>query len=274
MCTGIVVAAVRDRAEPASLTHTMATKNLGRSALEGGRYGHYQVRVREIESSFRTANRGYTRRAEVDPDTYDEDSDPVRHPKSKRGNQTDKLSGIYRMLDGMVGRPWAKVRAEIAEKFDARTLAGRHVLHDHILKDIAPHEDVEHSYGGGRYSHYYVDRYGIFRERAERQYPQYKRQRISRDAFNKIAAWLDGRGIIRSGSKLYWGHPQVRIEIQPNYDNVPIYHRLISMFDRVLVIPWRQERELKGKDLAFFQGLPDFVASALIALDIQHEAAA
>lgn len=122
----------------------MATKYLGRTAIEGGRTGWYKNRVDHHERAFRNENRVALHR--VCANDADEASLPVLHPKSKRGNQTDKLRPVWRMLDTFVGRPWAKVFAEICEKFDSRTLTGRHVLHDHIMQSIDPHAYVVRSW--------------------------------------------------------------------------------------------------------------------------------
>ena len=65
-----------------------------------------------------------------------ESSDPLRRPRVGK-SFSDKLGPAQRWLLGQVGRPWSKVHAELTSRFDARTTAGRHILHDHLLRSVA-----------------------------------------------------------------------------------------------------------------------------------------
>lgn len=264
----------------------MATKYLGRTAIEGGRTGYYKHRVDHHERAFRNENRVSLHR--VTANDADEASLPLLHPKSKRGNQTDKLRPVYRMLDANVGRPWAKVFAEICEKFDGRTLAGRHVLHDHIMQVIDPHAFVERSWYFK--NSYYVDAHGIFRKRAREPYPKFPR--IERTLADEVQAWLGSRGITAIGKKLFWAVPSepVFLAFEPThgvtYSEFTRAHKLrfevvgpkpkkllwpyVAPWDAKpkekpeLQVSWGRGKPLPAVDVAFFKSLPKTVQTAIL----------
>lgn len=180
----------------------MATKNLGRTALEGGRTNYYKSTCRAIERSLRTANRGYAQQALW----LEEDlpSAPVRRPFGKKGNQTDKLTPVRAFMSKQAGRPWAEVRAELFSRFDPKTLAGRHILFDHILKDVS--EGGDHL--AAVFADWYVDHDGVLRERTR---PRYQRGNYSLTAPQR--EWLRSfvnRKVTLSQGVLFWARPVVR----------------------------------------------------------------
>jgi hypothetical protein len=102
----------------------MATKDLARTAIEGGRayrncwdrrHSHARVRSgeRNVEASLR----------------YRTDFDDLIMPERERVPVSfhDKLSAPERWLARQSGRPWSLVRSELFARFDRRTTAGRHV---------------------------------------------------------------------------------------------------------------------------------------------------
>lgn len=132
----------------------MATKDLSRTVIEGGRYwgngwdrrhSHGQQRVREHAVSARLV-----RGADYDSTLY-----PQRRPIYRE--HADKLSAAERWLERHVGRSWSKTRSELFARFDIRTTAGRHVLFDHLLSDVEGERTA-------RYPKYRVDRFGILRK--------------------------------------------------------------------------------------------------------------
>lgn len=258
----------------------MATKYLGRTAIEGGRTGWYKNRVDHHERAFRNENRVSLHR--VTANDADEASLPILHPKSKRGNQTDKLRPVWRMLDTFVGRPWAKVFAEICEKFDGRTLAGRHVLHDHILRSIDPHAFVERPWFWR--NSYYVDPYGIFRKREKERYP--KVPRIAKSLADEVSFWLGSRGITVIGKKLFWAVPSEPVFLAfESYDTVSNKFRfeVVGPKPKKLLWPyatpwdakspkerteervsWGRGKALPAADVAFFKALPKAVQASIV----------
>jgi hypothetical protein len=134
----------------------MSTKNLARTILEAGRSGGgwglradnraERAKVRQALSALRQAD----------------EADDLLLPVMKKNNRwlDDKLGAPERWLASHVGRPWSKVRSEMFARFDTRTLAGRHIVHDHMLDWVAESPRL-----GCRCQppKFVVDRHGILR---------------------------------------------------------------------------------------------------------------
>jgi hypothetical protein len=112
----------------------MATKNLARTVIEGGRTGYYKSSVETLTSEERAATKEFLRTVRNDPERADEIVNPVRKPVSV--SFADKLRPMYRFMDSKLGQNWSKVRSELFRRFDTRTTPGRHVLFDHLLRDV------------------------------------------------------------------------------------------------------------------------------------------
>jgi hypothetical protein len=176
----------------------MATKNLARSIIEGGRSGHYKAECARRMSEERSAWRAQARAIVLDPESYDEEV------PAKRGHVlvdfSDKLSIIHRFLLSNVGRSWDEVRSELFDKFDIRTTPGRHVLFDHLLRDVADSpEEYDRAWGGP--PKFFRDGDGKLRET---EYwtknhwwpPQKKEPQVDLRA---VAAWLGSVKVGRAG---------------------------------------------------------------------------
>lgn len=206
----------------------MATKNIARSALEGGRHGYNKWERRYSHNEERTEARDYCRRVEVDPDFADEDVIDAIRPIRKEF--TDKLSPMHRWLEKQVGRSWADVRSEVAEKFDTRTTAGRHITYDHLLREVVDTESGFDNYGcmmnpnvdvvserrpyhRGGYSTYYVDENGILCEHPDSYRNRYRNGyysayvRLSEKQLSDYGEWLNGNIIGEKGGKYCWFVP-------------------------------------------------------------------
>ena len=111
----------------------MSTKNLSRTVIEGGRSRYNRFERRHSNALERTWERQLSARllAGADP----EEALYRRRPTVYAGF-SDKLAPARRWLLRQVGRPWSKVRSELFARFDSRTTAGRHVLHDHLLRAV------------------------------------------------------------------------------------------------------------------------------------------
>jgi hypothetical protein len=127
---------------------------------------------------------------------------------------TDKLSPMYRWLSSQVGRPWDEVRSDVAKTFDTRTTAGRHIVHDHLLRSVEVTPDLRYGryyYGPEDYTQsysrydFYVDVDGILREKTVIR----RRNTEKVPAFNtaQIANWLSGRVVGKVGNKYFWFIP-------------------------------------------------------------------
>lgn len=188
----------------------MATKNLARTVIEGGRRGYNKWERRYSHKETRADEKAYI--SEVKEDTenwYDYDIEPTR-PVWKEFS--DKLGPMYRWLHAQVGRLWNDVRSEVAEKFDTRTTAGRHITYDHLLSSVEEVPNLNYR----RYSYrpedwttsyyrndFYVDDDGYLRSKTHIS------RKIKKETFdgNSIANWLSGRVVGFVGNKLFWFTP-------------------------------------------------------------------
>ncbi|MDD9941068.1 MAG: hypothetical protein OXU20_08530 [Myxococcales bacterium] len=180
----------------------MATKNLARTIIEGGRarynkwdrnYSHkeeraltreYFARTREVEDGFEALSIG-------------------RRPKVYKGF-SDKLGAPRRWLRSQVGRPWDKVRSEIFTRFNPRSLAGQHIIFDHLLQEVVIHgvHDRWHAWR----ANLYVDRHGILRSEKPQKRPgiRFRYGYGPVDIPEQIRRWEDGRRVGGVAPALYW----------------------------------------------------------------------
>jgi hypothetical protein len=273
----------------------MSTKNLARSIIEGGRCGHYKSEVSERIREERTARRAYLRAAIIDPECVDDEPAPVRRPVYPCFD--DKLGPIYSFLDSRVGRRWDAVRSELFQKFDTRTTPGRHVIFDHLLKDVRESQEPIDK----PYAEYFVDEEGRLakktraRRRArpwEGQAPRPKKE----PTLQEVATWLGPRKVGKLGATLQWfvsawGRGGIRayagreaywkiIYVQVDASGEPIRDPILptanitwpwwSPKDRLRVVheshPFRQSGTLGPRDHAFFLSLPAHVQEMLLEM--------
>lgn len=200
----------------------MATKNIARSALEGGRHNFNKWDRRNSHAEERAEVRDYCKRLVTDPEYADEDFIDDIRPVYKEF--TDKLRPMQRWLAKQVGRKWADVRSEVAEKFDTRTTAGRHITYDHLLREVVDTESGFDKYGGmmnpnvelaknkegysrGGHSNYYVDEHGVLCENPnsyKNSRRSYKWESISEEEYKIAGEWLHGSMISEKGGKFTW----------------------------------------------------------------------
>lgn len=190
----------------------MGTKNLARTAIEGGRTGSNKWERRDSHNSERASARDYCNKVRLDPESY-EDFD-IEEKDHVRKEFNDKLGPMYRWLASQCGRPWDEVRSEVSKTFDTRTTAGRHIVNDHLLSSVEEVPDYRYGryYRGPEdsttsyYRHdFYVDDAGILKEKTVIKRRNYERP----PAFNtqQIANWLSGRVVGQVGSKFFWFVP-------------------------------------------------------------------
>lgn len=173
----------------------MSTKNLARTVIEGGRSHYNRWERRNSNARVRASERDVSQRLltahELDDALY-----PPRRPVYR--GFSDKLAPAERWLGSQVGRPWSKVRSELFARFDTRTTAGRHILFDHLLRDVSdghPSSSVRADFS--------VDRHGILR-RLERRRPRWRPWARLPEARSVLEAWLAGRRVGARGERHYW----------------------------------------------------------------------
>lgn len=121
----------------------MATKNLARTVIEGGRHRQNKKQRYFAQATERARVRSWLAHT-------DGDDAPAPRPKVYRSFD-DKLAPAMRWLRAQVGRAWDAVYSDLHARFDTRTTAGRHIIHDHLLRDVQRGREL------------FVDPHGILR---------------------------------------------------------------------------------------------------------------
>lgn len=272
----------------------MSTKNLSRTVIEGGRTGYYRAECDRYIREERAASRVYLRDLIVDPSLH-EDGDhlaPIRRPSNP--DFKDKTSPLYRFLDSRVGEDWNATRSELFERFDIRTTPGRHVLFDHLLRDVVVNSDPD-SVERQRYLRYHVDAGGVLRK--DRWDPWHgtrpaKPKHARNFNLETVARWLGSRKIGRCGKGFALFVPAERESMKPrvkaivdgwhglvyasldeagNVIRVPRVHHPGSKYSSTTMEVlhdrgcFRQARMLTKKESAYFLSLPESVREDILA---------
>jgi len=269
----------------------MSTHNLSRTTIEGGRCGHYKTDVRKRARQERAATREFLRAMKHDPESFEDCSPPLRQPETPCF--ADKLNPMLRFLESRIGEKWSEVRSELFAKFDTRTTPGRHVLFDHLLREVCESCNLEPDAPERRYKNFFLDAEGRLRKFA---LPRFQRRRPPRCNCLAVAAWLGSRKIGRCGKHFVWFEPAsmhgirepVYRGVRAVYDGAFIYGVLDengnvirdpvptpSINGRVYAQPpivrrsqirFRQARRLNEQEEAFFRSLPTSVQNEILAL--------
>lgn len=140
----------------------MSTKNLARTAIEGGRRHYNQWERRASSQHDRVRNKSLlaqlVARGAEDPDEL-----LTRPRKAVHRSFYDKLGPLERWLAAQAGRPFRLVHQELFERFDVRTLAERHVVFDHLLPIARMNRDG--TWTVHRRMVFSIDAHGILRAR-------------------------------------------------------------------------------------------------------------
>lgn len=185
----------------------MSTKDLSRSVMEGGRYRFSRWLRRESHRVARAQEKRVAQAVRRDPDAEDDRAWPERAQVARAF--FDRLSAPERWLESQVGRSWNRVRSEMLALFDTRTLAGRHIVFDHLLPEQRSYEDL----GVWRVVRvrFRIDERGILRRLPPEVWPRSPRpfDRVETDA---LCAFVGTRRLIARGTRVYWLVPIVRDE--------------------------------------------------------------
>jgi hypothetical protein len=173
----------------------MATKNLARTVIEGGRtswnqwirrhsHGRARAREREIEARL----------------PYQTDFDDLVIPGRAQVWRSfdDKLGPTRRWLTSQIGRPWKLVHSELFERFDTRTTPGRHIVFDHMLPSVRQHGHCER----GR-ARFIVDAHGILRGVPRERWRHRQPEPLPRLPVPPCD-WLANRRVGVRGAALFW----------------------------------------------------------------------
>lgn len=206
----------------------MATKNLSRTAIEGGRVHHTREEEREFTRSERAQTRKHLHVVKNDLEAAYEKAEPRRKEQFYK-EFDDKLGPVYKFLDSRCGRNWDKVRSEIAKKFDGRTTAGRHILYNHIIDNICGARGEHDGQAASKYGQLRYHRYIIDGQNRLQKNPAYRSRHRYRPEANPdweaVGKWLENRRVERCGEKFVWLVP-----------TAPTRARLVWDSDRSLLV--------------------------------------
>jgi hypothetical protein len=159
----------------------VATRNLARTVVEGGRAGYSK-----LERKLRNRSERRLR--------FDVEGNVVcgRLRRATGRGFADRLAPLKRWLGRHVGRGWNNVHRDFCERFDRRSTKGWH-LEDHLLQMV----------GRGRYEGwpFFVDSRGILRRKAS------LRRQLREFSFADEAralAWAAGRRVIVYAEAVFW----------------------------------------------------------------------
>lgn len=181
----------------------MATKRLARTVIEGGRAHYNKFERNHSHRKRRARDRAVLHALLRDPESWAETAlqpiDPV--PKWF----FDRLGVAQRWLRARVGQPWRDVEGMILRTFDTRSLAGRHIVFDHLLPTAwEASRSLELRWTVNR-GWFFVDDRGLLRfdGRRIRSTRWSSPQGSCRDARRFVGERL----VARIGSALYWLEP-------------------------------------------------------------------
>jgi hypothetical protein len=133
-------------------------------------------------------------------------------------------------MHAQVGRPWDRVRSDLFATFDTRTLAGRHIVFDHMLP--RRYDRDEWTVAGELL--FRVDAHGILRARPR---PRWRRELgPSAEALHAACVFAGERYVGVRGTRLYWMVP-----VRPHWVGAAPH--------------FRQDRALTEAERATFEGL-------------------
>lgn len=260
----------------------MATKNLARTVIEGGRSPGYKSFCRDAKRRERRRVREYCetfREFLHDPEICEELSyklPPQLEPLSYYATdpkQLDKLAVLPYWLYRHVGERWDDVHSFVRKRFDQRTIKGKHLLFDHLLPSVSTTKDFYPQ--SHQFKRFEVDADGILQitEYGVKVLFHNKRSR------GKIAKsppnWPKDQLVIDYGATQFW------TEIVPQiFSGMPStsFCRCPSLPDKgygychVLVreqrlcreaLPLKQTRELTAKERAYWARLTPYMRDLL-----------
>lgn len=272
----------------------MSKKNLARTAIEGGRIGSNKFERRESTQIERVNTRLAFATVHNDVELLQDVVLPERRPVYKEFS--DKLNPVYRWLDSHVGESWDEIHSLLISKFDDRTTSGRHILYDHILREVC----VDNFQ---RYQTYYVDDKGFLQKKERRAKQRWPRPNAWTDPVSikkkqTILTWMGINKIGIVGDNLYWYVPtssKITIVVAWNGEGILLYQRERKDYKIIVnekgirvndysvpptikltpvgVPSYRQDKKFSAKDLDFFYTLPEWMRNNLVSdpLDLKDQ---
>jgi hypothetical protein len=228
----------------------MSTKDISRSALEGGR-AKYNKEDRH-ESHRRERSRARAWLAHNGNAEGADASNPEERPHVEKGF-TDRLNPCYRWLASRAGQRWDDVYSELRSKFDTRTLASWHIVMQHMLREVwrGGSED-EYRAQWMRLSRFYVDDDGLLRDRGPKHYRGSYRDHTSRTDCEAVMRKAAGRGVVDYGVSQFWLDPVGHgWEDCSRVSRCPAYcsdkdHRLVDRTTKAMAVIYTESSERRA----------------------------
>lgn len=185
----------------------MATKDISRSAVEGGRANYNKYERNESHVHERSRAKVWLDQVRFDIEVA-EDSDPVPRNHVSKGF-TDHLGPCWGWLASHCGEPWADVRSKLASTFDTRKLSAWHIVNQHMLTEVEGAGTSSDALARWRSQRFYIDEDGILRDRGKRYRYHYQND-YKGPSMESVLAYARGRKVIDnhfSGRK-WWAFPE------------------------------------------------------------------
>jgi len=185
----------------------MSTKDISRSAVEGGRYNYNKYERNESHRHERARTKTWLDQVRFD-DEAAEASSPV--PRNKVGKGfTDNLGPCYGWLASHCGERWDDVRSLLSRTFDTRRLSAWHIVNQHMLTEVED-SGVAQPFFTFRTCRFWVDDEGLLQDRGKRHYRRSVKAEYTGPSEAAVLAYADGRKVtsgLYNGSVLYWALP-------------------------------------------------------------------
>ncbi|MBI4142360.1 hypothetical protein HY480_00620 [Candidatus Uhrbacteria bacterium] len=248
----------------------MAKKDLARAALEAGNQQEYQNVRRTLRRRHRHEAKAYCRLVARDPERAEAMVEPIapehRQPDACWASDMhgDKTGGVSRWLATFVGKRWDDVYSEVRRRFDVRTLAGWHVVTQHIIGMFA--REGSHQ---AAYREYIIGYDGIVRRNDERFRWRSTATPRATVTESELFEWLAGRKIAECGPRSFWIVPTSASRTYVEQHRRSDWLRKQDVVDeyRVHVSRYRQDRPLNREERAFFERLTPMQQAAVTNRD-------
>lgn len=194
----------------------MSTKDKSKTALEAGTAKVSRYYLRLERKTQRVKRKQICKQITNDVELAEEFFDPK---SSVSKCFSDNVSFLQKYLQSKVGEVWDDVRSEIVKEFDSRSIAGKHILYDHILRSVVSSgtgydKDANFYWDESvkvvnrfRTRDFYVDQNGILQEVKLDTKLLKKIKDMSNTTDHElfeIDSWLRGRMIVQENKQLFW----------------------------------------------------------------------
>ena len=185
----------------------MATKDLSRSAVEGGRANYNKYERNESHRHEHSRTKVWLDAVRFDIEAA-EDSDPVPRNHVSKGF-TDKLGPCWGWLRSRCGQPWAEVFSELASAFDTRKLSAYHIVNQHMLSEVEGAGTTSDALSRYQAQRFFIDDDGLLRDRGKRYYRSRYQSDYKGPSEAQALAWARGRKVRESPYKPHaWMLPE------------------------------------------------------------------